>query len=198
MQRGTALDKRFRPDKDNIAFAIVDFQHGFLAPMEEKVRKKVGENIELLVDLAKLMHIPVIITEQYPKGIGNTTDGLIQKLGDLYQPIEKLFFSCHAHPPFAEGIRDIGVEHVVLIGVETHVCVLQTALDLLDDGYDVSVVADAVCSRYKSDWGIALRMIEQAGGVVTSTETIIFQLLRQAGTAEFKFMSPLLKQRQVK
>jgi len=192
---GTALSDRFHPEKDNVAFVIIDFQDNLVAAMEKTVQKKVSRNIGLLISLAKVMHIPIIITEQYPKGLGKTTSKLVEELGDLYQPIEKLVFNCYAHPSFAERIKNLGVKHIVLTGTETHVCVLQTALDLLADGYEVSVVSDAACSRYKSDEEAGLRLLQQAGGVVTSTEIITFQLLKQSGTDEFKFMSPLLKQR---
>jgi len=194
-KKDKVLNKQFHLCKDNIAFVIIDFQDKMLAAVEEDIRRKVTENIELLVDLAKLMHIPVIITEQYPQGLGKTTSELTQKLGDLYQPIEKLTFSCYAHLPFQEKIKSLCVRQLILTGIETHICVLQTALDLLADGYEVSLVRDAVCSRYKSDWEVGLKMVEQAGGVITSTEVIIFQLLKRAGTAEFKFISPLVKRR---
>jgi nicotinamidase-related amidase len=192
---GEVLSSRFHPDKSDVAFIIIDFQDGLLAAMGENAPRKASKNIALLISLAKLMHLPVIITEQYPRGLGKTTSELIQELGDLYQPIEKLTFSCYAHPPFVEKIKSLRVGHFILSGVETHVCVLQTALDLLANGYEVSVVSDAVCSRYESDWEAGLRIVERAGGVVTSTEIIIFQLLKQSDTPEFKLMSPLLKQR---
>ena len=195
LKKDKVLNSQFHPRRDNVAFVIIDFQDKMVAAVEEDIRRKVTENIELLLDLAKLMHIPVIITEQYPQGLGKTTGELTQKLGDLYQPIEKLTFSCYAHPPFQEKIENLCVKHLILTGIETHICVLQTALDLLAAGYEVSLVRDAVCSRYKSDWEVGLRMVEQAGGVITSTEVIIFQLLKRAGTAEFKFISPLLKRR---
>jgi len=166
-----------------------------VAAMEEDVHRKVAENIGLLIDVAQLMHIPIVVTEQYPRGLGQTSSELIQKLGDLYQPVEKLSFSCYAHPSFQEKIINLGVRHLILSGVEAHVCVLQTALDLLADGYEVSLVRDAVCSRQKSDWEVGVKMVEQAGGVITSAETIIFQLLERAGTAEFRLISPLLKRR---
>jgi len=178
-----------------VVFLVVDFQEKMVAAMKEDIGRKVTENIGLLIDVAQLMHIPIVITEQYPRGLGQTSGELIQKLGDLYQPVEKLTFSCYAHPPFQEKIRSLEVKHLVLSGVETHVCILQTALDSLTDDYEVSLVRDAVCSRYKSDWEVGLRMIEQAGGMITSTEIIIFQLLEQADTAEFRFMSPLLKRK---
>ena len=190
------LDSRFHPRKDNVAFVVIDFQEKLLDAMERDVCSRVTRNIELLGRLAVLLKIPLIITEQYSRGLGPTTKGLIKVLGDLYQPIEKLTFSCCRNPAFVEKINSLGVSHFVLMGLETHVCVLQTVLDLLTSNYEVSVVGDAICSRYKSDWQAGLRIAHQAGSVVSSTEIIIFQLLEQAGTAEFKEMSPLIKQRQ--
>lgn len=188
------LSGRFRPDKSDVAFIIIDFQDRLLAAIGESARKKASKNIALLISLARCIHLPIVITEQYPQGLGKTTSELIQELGEMYQPIEKITFSCYAHPPFVEKIKSLRVGHFILSGIESHICVLQTALDLLADGYEVSVVSDAVCSRHKSDWEAGLGLVKQGGGVVTSTEIIIFQLLKQSGTPEFKFMSPLLKQ----
>jgi nicotinamidase-related amidase len=186
----------FRPHKDNLAFVVIDFQEKLLEAMERDTCRRVTRNIQLLVRLARLLKIPLIVTEQYPRGLGSTSKGLKEILGDLYQPVEKLSFSCYRQPAFLEKVKSVGVKHFVLAGLEMHVCVLQTVLDLLADSYEVSIVSDAVCSRYKSDWQVGLRIAGQAGAVISSTETIIFQLLEQAGTAEFKNMSPLLKQRQ--
>ena len=119
----------------------------------------------------------------------------MEKLGYLYLPIEKQTFSAWGAAAFVDTIERLGVKHLVLGGVEAHVCVLQTALDLLSQGYAVSILSDAVCSRYKSDWRVGLRVMEQAGAVITSTEVMIFQLLKRADTTEFKLMSPLLKER---
>jgi len=189
-------DSRFRPHKDNLAFVVVDFQEKLLGAMERDTCRSVTRNIELIVRLAGLLKIPLVVTEQYPRGLGPTSKGLVEILGDLYKPIEKLSFSCYRNPAFLEKAKNLGVKHFVLAGLEMHVCVLQTVLDLLGNSYEVSIPSDAVCSRYKSDWQTGLRIAGQAGAVISSTETIIFQLLEQAGTAEFKAMSPLLKQRQ--
>lgn len=189
-------DSRFHPHKDNVAFVVIDFQEKLLGAMEKDICRSVTRNIELLVRLSRLIKTPLIVTEQYPCGLGPTSKGLIEILGDLYQPIEKLSFSCYRQPAFLEKVESLGVKHFILAGLETHVCVLQTVLDLLANSYEVSVVSDAICSRYKSDWQAGLSIAGQAGAVISSTETIIFQLLEQAGTAEFKSMSPLLKQRQ--
>ena len=189
------LGSRFHPHKDNLALVVIDFQEQLLAAMEKDIYKRVTRNIELLIQIAKLMRIPLIVTEQYPHGLGPTSKELIEILGDLYQPVEKLSFSCYRNPAFLEKIKNLGVNHFVLAGLEMHVCVLQTALDLLANSYEVSVVSDAICSRNKSDWQAGLDIASKAGAVISSTEIIIFQLLEKAGTAEFKRMSPLLKQR---
>jgi len=188
-------DDRFRLSKDTVAFVVIDFQDKLLAAMERDVGRKVTRNIKLLIKLAKLIKIPLIVTEQYSRGLGSTKKVLIETLGDSYQPVEKLAFSCYKNRSFLEKLESFKVEHLVLFGLETHVCVLQTTLDLISAGYTVSVVNDAVCSRYKSDWQTGLKIADQAGAVVRSTEIVIFQLLGEAGTAEFKIMSPLLKQK---
>jgi nicotinamidase-related amidase len=186
---------RFRLSRDAVAFVVIDFQDKLLAAMERDVGRKVTGNIQLLIKLAKLIKIPLIVTEQYSRGLGSTNKVLIETLGYSYQPVEKLSFSCYRHQAFLEKLESFKVKHLVLVGLETHVCVLQTTLDLISAGYTVSVVNDAVCSRYKSDWQTGLKIADQAGAVVSSTEIIIFQLLREARTAEFKIMSPLLKQK---
>ncbi len=189
------LNRLFHPDKDDIAFVLIDFQDKVLAAVEESIRRKAIVNVHLLLDLARLLHIPVVVTEEYSRGLGKTAAELVEKLGDLYLPIEKQTFSAWGAAAFVDKIERLGVKHLVLGGVEAHVCVLQTALDLLSQGYAVSILSDAVCSRYKSDWRVGLRVMEQAGAVITSTEVMIFQLLKRADTTEFKLMSPLLKER---
>ena len=188
------LGSCFHPHKDNLALVVIDFQEQLLAAMEKDIYKRVNRNIELLIHIAKLMKIPLIVTEQYSHGLGPTSKELVDILGDLYQPIEKLSFSCYRNPVFLEKVKKLGVNHFVLAGLEMHVCVLQTALDLLANSYEVSVVSDAICSRNKSDWQTGLGIASKAGAIISSTEIIIFQLLEKAGTAEFKRMSPLLKQ----
>jgi nicotinamidase-related amidase len=188
-------DDRFHLSRDTVVFVVIDFQDRLLVAIDREISRNVTKNIQLLIYLAKIIKIPLIVTEQYTRGLGLTKQVLIETLGDSYQPVEKLSFSCYRHQAFLEKLNDFDVKHLVLVGLEMHVCVLQTALDLLSAGYTVSVVSDAVCSRYKSDWQTGLKIAGQAGAVVSSTEIIIFQLLGEAGTAEFKLMVPLLKQR---
>ncbi len=163
--------------------------------MKRDVRSNVERNIDLLTTAAAIMKLPVVITEQYPRGLGSTLESIRQNLQDLYHPVEKTTFSCWSEPAFQSAMHPFIGRNVLLAGAETHICVLQTAIDLLLNGYQVHLVADAVCSRYKFDWKTALDLCAQAGAVITTTETTIFQLLKKAGTPEFKTLSPLIKNR---
>ncbi len=176
--------------KDDAALLIVDIQERLAAAM--KYREKVTANVLHLIEAARIMELPIVVTEQYPKGLGPTTEAVRGALPS-YQPVEKLSFSCCGEPAFMEVMRTTGRKKIILTGMETHVCVLQTCLDLLQEGYDVHLAADAVCSRYKDNYRIGIEHLRQAGAVVTSTETILFQLLQKAGTEAFKIISKRIK-----
>jgi nicotinamidase-related amidase len=187
--------RRFQLVPINSILLLVDTQAGLMAAMRQDVRENVEKNINLLVSSIELMNVPVLITEQYPKGLGLTIESIRQNLGDLYKPIEKMSFSCWDVPSFRKEIKRFNAKNVFIAGIEAHVCVLQTTIDLLSNGYNVHVVSDAVCSRFKLDWEMALSLLEQAGAVITTTEILVFQLLKRAGTAKFKSISPLFKNR---
>jgi nicotinamidase-related amidase len=112
---------------------------------------------------------------------------------EAISPIEKVSFSCCGVEMFNNKLNQSGRKQVILTGIETHVCVLQTAGDLIQKGYGVHVVADAICSRRKLDWEIGLRWMEKKGAMISTTETIAFRLLKEAGTEEFRRLSKLLK-----
>ena len=161
--------------------------------MNPEVFKKVINNIKLLIALAGKINLPTILTEQYPKGLGKTVTEIQESLAS-YRPIEKLCFNCLDDEGFKSRLKGLkSASEIILSGIETHVCMLQTALDLLSKGWKVYVPADATCSPRKLDWKIGLRLFDKAGAIVTTTETLIFQLLTKAGTEEFKFISKLLK-----
>jgi nicotinamidase-related amidase len=160
--------------------------------MNQEVGRKVIRNIQTLLAFAKKMTIPILITEQYPKGLGKTVPEIKMELGAIL-PIEKLSFSCCGAETFNEKLDPLGREQAILTGIETHVCVLQTADDLIEKGYGVHVVADAICSRGKLDWEIGLRWMEKRGAMISTTEIIAFRLLKEAGTEEFRGLSKLLK-----
>jgi len=154
------------------------------------------QNVKKLIALTKTFNIPFLITEQYPKGLGKTTDELISELADLYKPIEKLTFSCMGEPSFREKIFEYKtkkVDQIIVCGIEAHVCVYQTVIHLLQEGFDVHVVSDAIGSRTQANHAQALELMSSVGAWIKPTETVIFEMLERAGTAEFKAMMPYLK-----
>jgi nicotinamidase-related amidase len=170
---------------------IVDVQERLFAVMEAERREAVLRNIKILGTAAERLQVPVLVTEQYPKGLGPTVPGLRDLVS--VHPIEKTAFSCCGAGGFTDRLRATGADHVIMAGLETHVCVLLTALDLLPAGFGVSVVADAVCSRRREHHDQGLAQARQAGAVVTSTETVVFQLLKTADTDAFRDLSKLLR-----
>lgn len=181
---------RLRLRRDQAVLAVVDIQERLASVMEH--RERVTARTRLLIEAARLMDIPIVVTEQYPKGLGHTVDEIREVL-TAGSPVEKLSFSCCGEPSFLDALKKTGRKKVILAGMETHICVLQTVIDLLDSGYAVHLVRDAVCSRKKLDWATGLEMAREAGAVVTSTETVLFQLLERAGTEEFRKISKMVK-----
>lgn len=181
---------KFSIDKENSALLIVDVQERLATAM--KVRDEVIGNCIHLIELAKMQKVPVVVTEQYPKGLGLTVPEIREAL-PAYHHIEKLTFSCCGEPKFEDEIKRLDKKTIILAGMETHVCVLQTCVGLLDDGFNVHVVSDAVCSRSKKNWKTGIEYMRDAGAVITCTETVLFQLLGVAGTEEFKAISKRIR-----
>jgi Isochorismatase family len=151
----------------------------------------VEKYLRALIQMAKELGLPLLATEQYPKGLGATLPALRELL--LEPPLVKLHFSCGADPETAKALAATGRRQVIVAGIETHVCVFQTVRDLLEQGYEVFVCADAVTSRFEEHRRVALQQMHDMGAVVTSAETVIFDLLHVAGSAEFKRVSPLVR-----
>lgn len=185
-----SLNKFFLSPEEALIVAV-DFQEKLANAMKDEVVDKILSNATKIFNLTKVFNIPVIFTEQYPKGLGQTLQNI--KIFMEEEPIEKLHFSCLKEEKFIQKFLEKERKKIILIGMETHVCILQTALDFLARDYVIFVPKDAVCSRRKEDWKTGLELIGQAGGVVTCTETLIFQILRKAGTAEFKKMLEFVK-----
>lgn len=181
-----ASKERFFLSTDEAVLVIVDIQERLAAAMSER-GKVVGNTIHL-IEAAKLLSIPVILTEQYPKGLGPTVSEIREALPS-YEPIEKLTFSCCGEPAFLKALSSSGRRKIILCGMETHVCVLQTCIGSLRDGYTVHAVRDAVCSRSKENFKTGIGFMRDAGAVITCTETALFQLLEKAGTEEFRILS---------
>lgn len=165
-------------------------QEKVLAPIP--VREQLVANCGKLIEAAKLFSVPVVITEQYPKGLGPTVSELRGRLSDITTP-EKLRFSAVETLNWGMAAeRSDDRFKVVVAGIEAHVCVLQTVLDLLICGYQVHIAADAIGSRGKLDWKLALKRMASSGAVITTTEAILFEWCETAGTAEFKQLSKLV------
>jgi len=186
------MDPVSQLDRAEAVLVIVDVQDALMKQMDQEVGKRVIRNIQTLLAFAKEMAIPILITEQYPKGLGKTIPEIKAEMEGIL-PIEKLSFSCCGVETFNEKLNQAGRKQVILTGIETHVCVLQTADDLMRKGYAVHVVADAICSRRKLDWEIGLRWMEKKGAMISTTEIIAFRLLKEAGTKEFRRLSNFLK-----
>ncbi len=174
---------------DDTALLVIDVQERLLPAIRD--RERVVWNIRRLIDAAKILNLTVAATEQYPKGLGTTAALLAERLGPR---LEKLMFSCRECTPLVEGWRQAGIHRVLLCGIETHVCVQQTALDLLGLGFRVYVAVDAVGSRYEVDYLTALRRMELCGAVLTTAESAMFEWCVRAGTPEFREISRLAKE----
>jgi nicotinamidase-related amidase len=174
----------------NTILVVIDVQEKFVTHINDY--GTVGKNIGILIKGAKRLGIPILVTEQYPKGLGRTAEDLAELI-EKFNPIEKDMFSCFREPKFKDVLKKAVKSHIVITGIESHVCVLQTVLDLIKDGYSVVVVSDAVGSRSKENKDTALTLMREAGAVITSTESIIFQWLEKSGTPEFKEVQALVK-----
>jgi len=148
-------------------------------------------NIGRLIEGTKILGVPALLTEQYPQGLGGTVAELQAKLG---APMAKQSFSCCGCDAFASAISELRRPKLLVVGIETHVCVQQTVLDLLATGSRVYVVADATGARHEVDYQLALRRMESAGATLTTTEAALFELCQTAGTPEFKALSALVRQ----
>lgn len=183
------MDK-FILKKNDAVLVIVDIQERLAVVMAE--RQKVIDNCLHLIESAKLLNIPIMLNEQYPKGLGPTVPEIREALKD-YPPLEKITFSCCGQTEFLSNIAALNRKKVILCGMETHVCVLQTCIDLLKEGFAVHTVSDAICSRTKDNFNTAIEFMRDAGAVITCTETVLFQMLEKAGTEEFKIISKRIK-----
>jgi nicotinamidase-related amidase len=175
-----------RLERDRTALVVVDVQEGFRKAIPDFER--IAKATATLIDGAEAMSIPVIVTEQYPKGLGETASEVAEHLPEGSERLEKVVFSAAE----AEGFDLGGRDQALVCGVETHVCVNQTVLDLVEDGKDVQVAEDAVGSRTEENKRVGLHKMEQAGATLTSVETALFELLGRAGTDEFKAVQKLI------
>jgi nicotinamidase-related amidase len=184
------LKKSLRLTRARAALVVVDVQERLLPAIFEKER--VLENTLRLIRGAGVLQVPVIATEQYRKGLGPTVPEVAAAIPG-FAPMEKVAFSACGAAGFVPALREKKASDVVLCGIEAHVCVLQTCLDLLDEGFRVFVASDAVSSRTPGNARLGLNRMHAAGAVIASTEMVLFELLEKAGTDEFKQVLALVK-----
>ncbi len=177
-------------EKEHTALVIVDVQGKLARLMHDK--DNLFKNIRILIQGAKLIGLPIIWMEQVPGKLGPTIPEISELLTDM-KPIAKSAFSCARNEEFNHRLEELHVHGILLAGIETHVCVYQTAVDLLEKGYHIEVVADAVSSRTEFNKEIGLDRILLAGGSVTSVETVLFELQQNAAGERFKQLVKLVK-----
>ena len=179
-----------RIQKDDSAFVIIDIQDRLFPHINDN--EKVAEKCATLIEGMQILGVPIIVTEQYVKGLGQTIPK-IQSVLENYDPIEKMTFSCCGTGAFNIKIEEHYKENIIICGIESHVCVLQTALDLVEAGHRPIVVVDAISSRSPLDKEVALKRMQEEGIRLTTVESILFELCKTSGTEEFKKVSSLVK-----
>jgi nicotinamidase-related amidase len=176
--------------KDDTILAIVDIQTKLLNVMFDKER--LISSCRKLIQSAKLLEIPMIMTEQYPEGMGLTDSEILNLLPEM-KAITKMSFSCCGVGDFDQRLKSLGKKQVMIIGIESHICVLQTAYDLLHRGFFVYIPYDAVSSRKEGDYKNALERMRQAGAVIGSVESAIFEMMKTAEISVFRQISKIIK-----
>lgn len=180
-----------RLKKENCAAVLVDVQEK-LFPLISGYEQLEG-NISRLVKGLQALNIPILITQQYTKGLGPTTAKLQSLFGDNFKHIEKAEFSCMDNVDFQAEFMGLGKDHLIIFGIESHVCVLQTVIDTVGMGFTPILVADCISSRKESDKKYALKRARKEGAVITTYEALLFELTRVSGTNEFKEISKIVK-----
>lgn len=171
---------------------IIDIQERLFQAMENTAQDSLKKNCAILINTSKEFNIPIIITEQYRKGLGETIPEIKGPAGDALN-LEKLYFNCMKDEEIKKAVVKTGKQTVIITGIESHICVFQTALSLIASGVKVIIASDGVASRRKQDYKSALKVLSEAGALIYPTETIAFMILEKAGTPEFKKLSPLFK-----
>ena len=174
---------------DNAVLLVIDIQGKLASLMQEKER--LYDNASRMIRAAEVLGIEVICTEQYPQGLGPTVPEIAEHLN--VETIEKLAFSCCGEEAFVTALKETQRTQVLIVGIETHVCVYQTAMDLLAGGYEVYVVTDAVSSRTESNRQLGLQRMRDAGAVMTSVEMALFEMLKIAKGDQFKQIARIVR-----
>jgi nicotinamidase-related amidase len=180
-------DWRLTPQ--NSALVVIDVQEKLMNVMPQ--RAAALASIQELIGASRVLKLPTLVTAQYIKGLGPICPEIAEATPGI-TPIEKMAFSCCGSEEFLRAVKDLGRQRIILCGIEAHVCVQQTAIDLMKD-YFVYVAADAICSRHRHDHKVAVERMRDCGAVITTVESAVFEILRESGTDLFKQILPLFK-----
>ena len=182
-------------NREDALLLVVDVQERLVPAIHQELYPRSLKNMKIMIESAGTLGVPILLTEQYPKGLGTTLASIedgVRDAANLHR-FDKLVFSTAGCAEFAAIAPALGRDQWIVTGMETHVCVYQTARGLADRGYQAHVVSDAVASRTKANWQIGLQLAERSGAVLTSTEVCVFDLLGGAGSEDFKALSKLIK-----
>lgn len=175
---------------ENTVLLVIDVQEKLFRVIDH--REKLVDNLQRLIKGIQVLGVPILVTEQYPQGLGPTIQEIAPLL-TMVQPLPKTSFSCCGDKAFLQKLTALGRKQVLLSGIESHVCVYQTAADLIRSGYEVQAVSDVIASRTPENRETGLRMMERLGANLTSTEAVLFELLRVAGGDKFKAISQIVR-----
>ncbi len=178
-------------DPAHTALAIVDMQEAFRSSISDFA--ETTANIALVAHAAQLLNVPVIVTEQYPKGLGPTAGELQAVLPSARAVIEKTSFSAYGAPEFVAQLEATGARHVLLCGIEAHICVNQTAHDLLARGFQVHLLIDCITARQAQNKQLAIDKMQRSGALPSTVEMALFELMRDAHHQQFKLIQKLIK-----
>lgn len=179
-------------DADNSCLIIVDLQAKLSTAMPEKVIARLRRNTDILIKAANQLGVPIFTTAQYPKGLGPIEEFISGQLNESAVHFDKTCFSILGAAQLFEQLKTTDKKQIILTGIEAHICVLQSALDLIEKNFDVFVVADAIASRKSSSYETALQRLRQTGCHVLNTESVLFEWLRDASHPDFKILSKLI------
>ncbi|MEA4923334.1 MAG: hydrolase [Eubacteriaceae bacterium] len=183
------MSKLLMNKSDTVAIAI-DYQEKLVPAMKDS--RVLESTTAKLIEGLRVLDIPVLVTQQYTKGLGETTDTIARALGD-FTPIEKNTFSALKNDEFLKALQDTGAKSVIVFGIEAHICVQKTAIELIESGYNVFVATDCCSSRKKHDKKVAIERLAAAGAVITTYESVLFELLEGSKSEGFKEISKIIK-----
>lgn len=180
-------------DAENSVLLVIDVQKKLTSVMPNKVMERLTNNSKLLIKTASLLSIPVIVTRQYPKGLGPIEEEIAETLDNNTLEYEKTCFSCAGVSELMDALEKSGRKQVIITGIEAHICVMQTALDLKDKDYNVFVVTDAVASRQRENYENAIHRLTQSGITCINSESVVFEWLQDASHQAFKTVSAMVR-----